>query len=159
MWVEMNKSPTLFKSSAVILLVRMWVEIPGSRRNVRSCSSSSSWGCELKYEADRRRHWPVTVILLVRMWVEILLTRIGRRCFPSSSSWGCELKCVEYPETLLPVLVILLVRMWVEIYTVIKDATKRACHPPREDVSWNSTPWVESSLPPSSSSWGCELKY
>ena len=37
------------KEKIVILLVRMWVEINSPSCRVRSASSSSSWGCELKY--------------------------------------------------------------------------------------------------------------
>ena len=143
----------------VILFVRMWVEIylaillslrspshplredvswnmhhtiissPGS-------SSSSSWGCELKW----------------------LLCLSLPRYRSSSSSWGCELKCMS-----------------------CHLRKNYLCHPLREDVSWNTfSPqvvifstvilfvrmWVEIKMRcgllrnlPSSSSWGCELKY
>ena len=98
--------------------------------------SSSSWGCELKYLTQRGvDKWSV-----------------------SSSSWGCELK-YHSSTALMP----------------------GYCHPLHEDVSWNHREvacthqifvilfmrmWVEihsiiSSLLslPSSSSWGCELKF
>ena len=54
----------------VILLVRMWVEIP------------CPW---VILEPDH-------VILLVRMWVEMTYRNYNHLNMSSSSSWGCELK-------------------------------------------------------------------
>ena len=56
--------------------------------------------------------------------------------------------------------VILFVRMWVEMMFTAIRSTRSQCHPLREDVSWNvSFLGSSSSSSPSSSSWGCELKY
>ena len=48
--------------------------------------------------------------------------------------------------------------MWVEISK--NDRSWRApSHPLREDVSWNTLSYTSKTEHPSSSSWGCELKY
>ena len=166
----------------VILLVRMWVEIYYGRYSWKPGTSSSSWGCELKYGNDESRSawfsvillvrmWVeminrpnlvinVSVILLVRMWVEISNTIVSSNLISSSSSWGCELKCCWPSWSDIRRKVILLVRMWVEIEILILYFHRILRHPPREDVSWNNSPSVCVSEPPtSSSSWGCELKY
>ena len=123
-------------SRKVILLVRMWVEIACTFWQFLSRSSSSLWGCELKYDVKIKncydevillvRMWVeiytgpgrvgiTKVILLVRMWVEMKCHRQRKSITESSSSWGCELKCLLLFR--LP----LLLR-----------------HPPCEDVSWNT---------------------
>ena len=70
-WNTQNASGS--ETELVILFVRMWVEITsfvwGCRRET---SSSSSWGCELKYKILGEGVCTLTVILFVRMWVEIL---------------------------------------------------------------------------------------
>ena len=143
----------------VILLVRMWVEMFATSSASACASSSSSWGCELKFTQRKTSETP----------------------HMSSSSWGCELKyyfcyrtyCVGngHPPRedvswnvciwirLLSDVVILLVRMWVEMNTIpgspvwagvillvrmwveisrerLKNSESKR-HPPREDVSWN----------------------
>ena len=91
-WNTQNASGS--ETELVILFVRMWVEITsfvwGCRRET---SSSSSWGCELKYKILGEGVCTLTVILFVRMWVEMTqrMQKVGN---PS---------------------VILFVRMWVEI--------------------------------------------
>ena len=124
-------------TQVVILFVRMWVEIICDRLNIfLPVSSSSSWGCELKYWCSRCGtisychplredvSWNVKlgefqynflVILFVRMWVEIFTNRPDKQTYR----------------------VILFVRMWVEIIDLLKL------------YFWRK----------SSSSWGCELKY
>ena len=70
MWVEIFLCSSMISFLTVILFVRMWVEISSSRINPNFVSSSSSWGCELKY----------FVCFVYNFLVQ------------SSSSWGCELK-------------------------------------------------------------------
>ena len=126
------------KVTAVILFVRMWVEMikyygggcgqirhplredvswnsPSASDSSRWPESSSSWGCELKFKTDDGE-------------------QPGNE---SSSSWGCELK---WQKSL--------------------QLTWKSCHPLREDVSWNNSGGgdVFAGLA-SSSSWGCELKF
>ena len=159
----------------------MWVEIKLQKHwLIKKQGSSSSWGCELKYQGCK---WYVTgyghplredvswnatmfddihlqhVILFVRMWVEIHLEEIPlaqHSCHPlrEDVSWN---------------------------YSQLFYTTVLKCHPLREDVSWNVLStycvvpapvilfvrmWVEISLMQhlhqwtlSSSSWGCELKW
>ena len=103
----------------------------------RICWSSSSWGCELKY---RTRH---------------VFSRIG----VSSSSWGCELKYTGG-----------LAKVTLNRHPLREDVSWNSsyapycsvllCHPLREDVSWNIHTMIpQVFLCPSSSSWGCELKW
>ena len=121
--------------------------------------SSSSWGCELKCKSDRGRSNQGRVILFVRMWVEIsrsaqIYTRRNRHPLREDVSWNVFYHGYKSP-----------------FYS----------HPLREDVSWNMSilsifagltvilfvrMWVEIAdsfceliQPPSSSSWGCELKW
>ena len=137
----------------------MWVEILFYCHALIFLKSSSSWGCELKYNG-------------YSCWY-------AYTCHPPREdvSWNI------YFETLLIwQIVILLVRMWVEISRVrnqqkqgvrhppredvswnissIADYLASFSHPPREDVSWNAYTYAEEAEAfPSSSSWGCELKY
>ena len=160
----------------------MWVEINCSSSTSIKESSSSSWGCELKYRGFYRLIRSVNVILFVRMWVEIV-TGSGVIGFSmSSSSWGCELKytsspckyassvvilfvrmwveIIARPSGVSEYMVILFVRMWVEITIYFCTSLQAACHPLREDVSWNAKNWFKyEPIERSSSSWGCELKY
>ena len=51
MWVEIIQSVLLpLRPQVVILFVRMWVEIRVTQAITCSTKSSSSWGCELKYQ-------------------------------------------------------------------------------------------------------------
>ena len=147
----------LFKI-AVILLVRMWVEISVLAISAAIFSSSSLWGCELKYRSGRAAKRGDDVILLVRMWVEISVIRLlfHRLGHPpcedvswnnsliapktvlsvSSSLWGCELKFLNPETQQWENNVILLVRMWVEMRYI----------------------YSHQSAFPSSSLRGCELK-
>ena len=59
------------EKSKVILLVRMWVEIGKGLVVGMKNTSSSLWGCELKFNRTKSRIEKASVILLVRMWVEI----------------------------------------------------------------------------------------
>ena len=154
-----NTLDGLCMPNAVILFVRMWVEMLLMKKYLPEwCRSSSSWGCELKCSYLLSMILLYTVILFVRMWVEILILQWYTLSTPSSSSWGCELK-----------------------YLCVYVKLLRYGHPLREDVSWNvdiSTSdsnnlvilfvrmWVEMEMQitekawvESSSSWGCELKY
>ena len=58
----------------------------------RLLSSSSSWGCELKYVCGWHSSIFKVVILFVRMWVEMQGVWRFFIMLMSSSSWGCELK-------------------------------------------------------------------
>ena len=115
MWVEIIFGGITLAISIVILFVRMWVEMTMQQDQLHYLPSSSSWGCELKSEAEAQGYEPCshplredvswnactsfpqegqnTVILFVRMWVEISIVSSD---VPSLS-------------------VILFVRMWVEI--------------------------------------------
>ena len=87
-------------------------------------SSSSLWGCELKRET----------------------CTIDDYSFWSSSLWGCELKRRWNRPSWWCGGVILLVRMWVETAVAPFLAHTMYCHPPCEDVSWNTTKRVQKSL-------------
>ena len=167
--------------NAVILLVRMWVEMP----------------LLLQVHVHLQRHPPCEDV----SWNMIFLA-----CpipgMPSSSLWGCELKffirhvltcfqchppCEDVSWNTLSIstscwfCVILLVRMWVEICFLPFSNEALYRHPPCEDVSWNLRIFPVSSLHEvvillvrmwvemmknilsldcswSSSLWGCELK-
>ena len=117
MWVEILMALSLTVMNMVILFVRMWVEIPWILDYHVACQSSSSWGCELKYRisphTEKSGRHPLredvswnginccgafngVVILFVRMWVEMaILSIVSNPDETSSSSWGCELK---YPQ-------------------------------------------------------------
>ena len=101
--------------NSVILFVRMWVEIIKRIGRFYAAPSSSSWGCELKYQQDSVEHYCQFVILFVRMWVEIFMQQLPGRV------WS----------------VILFVRMWVEMLIMWLVFLQKQCHPLREDVSWN----------------------
>ena len=113
-WNEKDADSTPWDD--VILLVRMWVEISIPTRICQSGSSSSSWGCELKYVRERTVRQP----------------------WQSSSSWGCELKyaiphILRKSDSHPP-------REDVSWnVTSIFASSNCVCHPPREDVSWNET--------------------
>ena len=139
MWVEISVTPTNGLNGLVILFVRMWVEMTMQQDQLHYLPSSSSWGCELKSEAEAQGYEPCshplredvswnactsfpqegqnTVILFVRMWVEISIVSSD---VPSLS-------------------VILFVRMWVEIKSNVMRTRTCKSHPLREDVSWNSS--------------------
>ena len=120
----------------VILFVRMWVEMEKEWTKRSVLQSSSSWGCELKYDEDKNAH-------MVSL---------------SSSSWGCELKyyyimfLVNYSRHPL--------REDVSWNIAVSEfSITSLSHPLREDVSWNGNICrVSTSTIWSSSSWGCELK-
>ena len=122
----------------VILFVRMWVEITSdwlTRISLRR--SSSSWGCELKYDMLQR-----------------FRREFGGHPLREDVSWNIVL-----PSCFIRCNVILFVRMWVEISIRMLPRDSPVCHPLREDVSWNSNCLVVNSFRyQSSSSWGCELK-
>ena len=116
MWVEMTHNPDRLHTRLVILLVRMWVEI---------------W---------QRSHIPplLSVILLVRMWVEMILSGCLNTSRMSFSLWGCELKSAWSTPEPLPA--------WSSSLwgCELKSLSARlhsalSGHPPCEDVSWNST--------------------
>ena len=121
-------------------------------------TSSSSWGCELKYawiwwhrdcgchplredvSWNYLRDWwheGSWVILFVRMWVEISILPRLRSATKSSSSWGCELKYGDSAD-------------WDKLAgsssswgcelkcRVATHPKKSGRHPLREDVSWNN---------------------
>ena len=126
---------------------------------VRSWTSASSWGCELKCIKTAKRKQLQFVSLFVRLWVEM-------------------------PQTLhffTALFVSLFVRLWVEMWNFSTDVEHIYRQPLREAVSWNFwvVPfissfivslfvrlWVEIYISEemqysgkSASSWGCELKY
>ena len=116
MWVEIVLATSMWNWRNVILLVRMWVEMMMKSLRRKKHQSSSSWGCELKYNFHSA-------------W---------QKQFLSSSSWGCELK-YKFPRLLdignrhPPREDV----SWNGYILVI--AWFLFGHPPREDVSWNIT--------------------
>ena len=123
-------------------------------------TSSSVWGCGLKFINFRQRSACFCVILRVRMWIEIYrrpLFSAGPPRHPpcedvdwnapvilgvdpawaSSSVWGCGLKCSRLKVRILLEHVILRVRMWIEMYEKPPCLLYRIGHPPCEDVDWN----------------------
>ena len=158
----------------------MWVEIFCSLRPYILNSSSSSWGCELKYRLVMQDFTELRHPLREDVSWNVNATTV----FPFASShplredvsWNVYGLMPYYP-----VVVILFVRMWVEISNLCHSIANRFGHPLREDVSWNnyigpSDKWDEVILfvrmwveilrsqqerheDVSSSSWGCELKY
>ena len=94
MWVEILMNCQVLWRTVVILFVRMWVEMKQWDSTLDNRTSSSSWGCELKffsslfYSSLGFRHplredvsWntsppliltDISVILFVRMWVEMM---------------------------------------------------------------------------------------
>ena len=93
MWVEILTRFLRMSGNNVILFVRMWVEMLDlGAQHYRTDGSSSSWGCELKWDNRVDRWDGGTVILFVRMWVEITKLIFTNGAKSSSSSWGCELK-------------------------------------------------------------------
>ena len=158
----------------------MWVEICSFRIPGKGFSSSSSWGCELK-------------------WVIVFQVQLRKM---SSSSWGCELKYLFFKITQNLIGHPLREDVSWNKFAVFFNTSNNghplredvswnnpfhSCeriflrHPLREDVSWNTffvfcnllpavilfvRMWVEIFfpivlffIPMSSSSWGCELKY
>ena len=104
----------LFKI-AVILLVRMWVEMPAKMPLSSTMMSSSLWGCELKYLRLVKvlrtiRHPPCEDV----SW-NVYNPESRFQESLSSSLWGCELK-----------------------FCISNDNHDLFCHPPCEDVSWNN---------------------
>ena len=127
----------LFKI-AVILLVRMWVEM-----QILS-----------QMEYMRTRHPPREDVSwnICYSWV----WDTGRQ---SSSSWGCELKYYCFYQHFIsnchPPREDVSWNMLLD-----SDYKNWLCHPPREDVSWNTKSHNRNLFGIlSSSSWGCELKY
>ena len=123
----------------------MWVEIMWKPEGLLRQTSSSLWGCELKYLTDECAY----------------------HLRKSSSLWGCELKfqiaqaihwqsrhppCEDVSWNSSSVMfspafnVILLVRMWVEICFLPFSNEALYRHPPCEDVSWNDEEYFEFGL-------------
>ena len=88
-------APWIASGISVILFVRMWVEISTSFWYCSTVSSSSSWGCELKYRSSldcfRNFCHPLREDV---SWNERYARKYGIN-YASSSSWGCELKYVK----------------------------------------------------------------
>ena len=127
----------LFKI-AVILFVRMWVEI---------CHFTELFHWQHGHPLREDVSWNIPPCLSATL---LLL---------SSSSWGCELKYLNQKGLYRPHIVILFVRMWVEMRSCVGSLRSAHCHPLREDVSWNIRPQDNNVVHvSSSSSWGCELK-
>ena len=92
MWVEIFWQGVGSKRTAVILFVRMWVEIRSACRHPLQESSSSSWGCELKWYMASEF---LRLILSSSSWgCELKWILLSKKFITrlSSSSWGCELK-------------------------------------------------------------------
>ena len=98
----------------VILFVRMWVEISSWANRWLFKSSSSSWGCELKYDTG------------------LDLFKIYGHPLREDVSWN-----ILGVDSGKEILVILFVRMWVEISIPAWAKPGKNGHPLREDVSWN----------------------
>ena len=158
MWVEIHISQLCSNTSFVILFVRMWVEMFAqllkhmlyprhplredvswncfNKSNITNhTSSSSSWGCELKY------FFNINIIVLlchplredVSWNTSITGPWTTSKCHPlrEDVSWN-----TLFRNLCLDMMVILFVRMWVEMYFILDIVLRFR----------------------SSSSWGCELK-
>ena len=160
MWVEILIYLYNLLEYPVILFVRMWVEIYLLLQLLLFLtSSSSSWGCELKYLIPEfvlgYDGHPLREDV---SWNNATWCNLSW-AWQSSSSWGCELKWESVWSMSRKPMVILFVRMWVEIINLkIWASSLRA-------VILFVRMWVEMYLllfsissPMSSSSWGCELK-
>ena len=115
----------------------MWVEILYCLFSPCVPLSSSSWGCELKWD-----------------WGKVIW-----QARQSSSSWGCELKYVSWSVLVLarchPLREDVSWNSFEEANESLEDG-----HPLREDVSWNKENGDGiCRTRRSSSSWGCDLKY
>ena len=125
------------KDVDVILFVRMWVEIGQVDITYQAFTSSSSWGCELKYAVTDNKflfHLRHPLREDVSWNISPFLTLLIKRSHPlrEDVSWNTK------PN------------FWSWI---------KRCHPLREDVSWNTFSFLPVfHLTLSSSSWGCELK-
>ena len=103
------------KAQNVSLLVRLWVEMCFTASVIRSASSASLWGCELK--SSEFCTFSVSSSSASLWGCELKY----QHCFPrkrgvrSASLWGCELKYDDNSPTVLPDYVSLLVRLWVEM--------------------------------------------
>ena len=151
---------TMLADRIVILFVRMWVEMILYDDPSKKYTSSSSWGCELKYWKGIITAMGINVILFVRMWVEMVrqyLFGVTKAVILFVRMW-VEMIMLEPAGFGDPV--ILFVRMWVEMLNEGDTESLKVSHPLREDVSWNSLS-RSCSYPftSSSSSWGCELKW
>ena len=157
MWVEISERDSTKREIAVILFVRMWVEIHILKSSIAVLPSSSSWGCELKWLTILHTAIPYShplredvswnsnrvnnlakalVILFVRMWVEITTFIPFNEFIRSSSSWGCELKWYSDDNKAG--------KVWSSSswgcelkFLIFQVVQSLFCHPLREDVSWN----------------------
>ena len=144
--------------SEVIFFVRMWVEISLQSLAHSSQSSSSSWGCELKYCSFAHLHscschplredvsWNASddngnltfsghpLREDVSWNNNTLLIAMQRPGHPlrEDVSWN-----VPALNVIVGFVVILFVRMWVEIPLRQPNQLLQSRHPLREDVSWN----------------------
>ena len=114
--VSWNASASaFFRSSAVSLLVRLWVEMHMPYYNIlcmlrQPPCEAVSWNVFLAYKVLREN-----VSLLVRLWVEITQLICSKSSLSSASLWGCELK-----------------------YYAFFTSTIIFRQPPCEAVSWNT---------------------
>ena len=137
MWVEMAWWRNRKQWTVVILLVRMWVEILQIFKEEIMVKSSSSWGCELKYED----------YFIMQDWDR------------SSSSWGCELKWHKASKTRHGIRhppredVSWNTKGGTGGYTARVSSSSWGC-----ELKWWKTAKLQDKRQ-SSSSWGCELKY
>ena len=136
MWVEITIAIIRDWYWIVILLVRMWVEM--TRLDIKSSMkrSSSSWGCELKYECNIIFFFKVLSSSSWGCELKYLFWNRIDDLLPSSSSWGCELKCDSSDL----------------IFWTLSSSSSWGC-----ELKW-SRRGKSQMLLRSSSSWGCELK-
>ena len=74
--------------------------------------------------------------------------------------WGCGLKWIKVYREPWADKVILRVRMWIEMVWSMPRTSATPCHPPCEDVDWNSLGYQKNHcMATSSSVWGCGLKF
>ena len=123
MWVEIYPWKNSTTTVTVILFVRMWVEISVWQLSSLRLSSSSSWGCELKYKSGNEWRNRGSHPLREDVSWNFLYTQqsIQRQSHPlrEDVSWNYNLAISEDWS-----FVILFVRMWVEM-TIGKSTSKR----------------------------------
>ena len=93
MWVEIPMLLLISYPTPVILLVRMWVEMLEKQFPDSDCVVILLVRMWVEISESEEDAVVQKVILLVRMWVEIPAKQGKNDKDQSSSSWGCELKC------------------------------------------------------------------
>ena len=163
----------------VTLHVSVWVEIMGGYTHANYMYVTlhvSVWVEIMKSIMEKKR---LIVTLHVSVWVEIELWWLGINMITSRSTWACELKYI-YDKSTTSCSASRSTWACELKFSMSLPQRPRACHAPRERVSWNQyldksilrpsvtlhvSVWVEISKGwavlqwlSSRSTWACELK-